>query len=489
FPASSVKLEPRSRKLWFNELAFYDENGARIPASIGTVDGVSSYAHSSPAHLLDEQDRIPEVGSFMTDMYFDEIYHARTAFEHLNGLAPYENSHPPLGKIFIMLGVAVFGMNPLGWRIVGTLFGIGMVPLMYIFGKRLFKKPGYAFLGAFLFTFDFMHFAQTRIATIDSYSVFFIIAMLYFMYRFYTTTNYNTQSLKSCLPPLFLSGLMLGLGIASKWICVYAGLGVAVMLLIYLYKRYREYLYALEEYSTAQGAERMRLVGILTGYKKKTLGLFFLCLLFFIIIPLAIYLASYLPYRLVVEGQAYDLSGVWGVQEFMLTYHSGLTAGHPFSSQWWEWPLMFKPIWYYKGAVEAGKVAAISSFGNPAVWWAGFVAMLAVGYWAIKGRYKGDSGILLVFVGIAANFLPWIAVTRATFIYHYFATVPFMVFALVYFFKYIEERRPKLVRLRYAYMAVVLIFFILYYPLLSGMTVDIGYARFVRTIPAWTIFG
>lgn len=489
FSGSSVELTPRSGELWLNEIAFYDQNGEQIPVSLGAVSDVSSYANSSAAHLIDEQDRVPDVGSFMTDMYFDEIYHARTAFEHLNGLSPYENSHPPLGKIFIMVGVAVFGMNPFGWRIMGTLFGIGMVPLMYVFGKRLFKKPGYAFLGAFLFTFDFMHFAQTRIATIDSFSVFFIIAMLYFIYRFYTTTNYNTQSLKSCLAPLFLSGLMLGLGIASKWICVYAGVGVAVMLFIYIFKRYREYLYALRALPEAQGDEKTLLTGIVAGYRKKTTALFFICLLFFIVMPLAIYLASYLPYMLVVEGEAYDLSGIWGVQEFMLSYHSGLTAGHPFSSQWWQWPLIFKPIWYYKGDVPAGNVAAISSFGNPAVWWVGFAAILAVGYWAVKGRYRGDKGILLVFLGIAANFLPWIAVTRATFIYHYFATVPFMVFAIVYFFKYLEEKRPKLIKLRYAYMAAVLIFFILYYPLLSGMTVDIGYARFVKTIPGWTIFG
>ena len=48
---------------------------------------------------------------------FDEIYHARTAYEHILGMKPYENSHPPLGKLFISLGILAFGMNPFGWRI------------------------------------------------------------------------------------------------------------------------------------------------------------------------------------------------------------------------------------------------------------------------------------------------------------------------------------------------------------------------------------
>jgi dolichyl-phosphate-mannose--protein O-mannosyl transferase len=32
-----------------------------------------------------------------------------------------------------------------------------------------------------------------------------------------------------------------------------------------------------------------------------------------------------------------------------------------------------------------------------------------------------------VFVGILANLLPWVLVTRCTFIYHFFATVPFII--------------------------------------------------------------
>jgi len=178
-------------------------------------------------------------------MYFDEVYHARTAYEHISGISPYENSHPPLGKIFIMLGVAIFGMNPFGWRIIGTLFGIAMIPLMYCFALRLFKKREYAFFAAALFAFDFMHFAQTRIGTIDVYGVFFVIAMLYYMYKFYIT-NYNVQPLKTVLLPLGTAGVMFGLGSASKWICIYTGAGLAVMFFVYLAKRIKEYRYACD---------------------------------------------------------------------------------------------------------------------------------------------------------------------------------------------------------------------------------------------------
>src|SRR5437016_299889 len=45
------------------------------------------------------------------EQIFDEVYHARTAQEYLNGLEPYEWTHPPLGKLLIAIGVWAFGFN------------------------------------------------------------------------------------------------------------------------------------------------------------------------------------------------------------------------------------------------------------------------------------------------------------------------------------------------------------------------------------------
>ncbi len=50
------------------------------------------------------------------DMYFDEVYHARTAFELLAQREPYEWTHPHLAKEIMALGILAFGDD----RIVGT---------------------------------------------------------------------------------------------------------------------------------------------------------------------------------------------------------------------------------------------------------------------------------------------------------------------------------------------------------------------------------
>ena len=116
------------------EIAFRDADGALLPVSGGGA-------------LCDEQALVPDTISQLNSMYFDEIYHGRTGYEMLHKMSVYETTHPPLGKVFIMLGIAVFGMNGFGWRVAGALFGAAMVPLFYLLGRRLTRRPWLALVG------------------------------------------------------------------------------------------------------------------------------------------------------------------------------------------------------------------------------------------------------------------------------------------------------------------------------------------------------
>ena len=156
--------------------------------------------------LVDET--VPDRSTWHNSTYFDEIYHARTAKEHIDGVYPYEVTHPPLGKLLMGIGIRLFGMTPFGWRFTGTLFGVLMLPILYVFLKNMFRKTAVAACGTILFAAEFMHLTQTRIATIDTYGVFFILLMYFFMYR-YLTLPAGTSFAKGTLP-LFLSGLFWG---------------------------------------------------------------------------------------------------------------------------------------------------------------------------------------------------------------------------------------------------------------------------------------
>ena len=80
------------------------------------------------------------------DMYFDEVYHARTAFELLAEREPYEWTHPHLAKEVMALGILAFGDD----RVVGSE---PTEPLTVRFavaedGTRAYAKPGELILRA-----------------------------------------------------------------------------------------------------------------------------------------------------------------------------------------------------------------------------------------------------------------------------------------------------------------------------------------------------
>lgn len=60
---------------------------------------------------------------------------------------------------------------------------------------------------------------------------------------------------------------------------------------------------------------------------------------------------------------------------------------------------------------------------------------------AVQGYGKRDKRIWWVVIGFAANFLPWVLVPRVTFVYHYFASVPFIILATVLFFEDLYDKK------------------------------------------------
>ena len=413
--------------------------------------------------LFDEAALVPERRHLSNSTYFDEIYHARTAYEFLEGDTVYEWTHPPLGKIIISIGVRLFGMNPFGWRIMGTLFGIFMVPVIYIFAKKLFGKTHLALVAAVLMTFDFMHFTQTRIATIDVYITFFIMLMYMFMLSYLREDFYG--DIKKLLLPLGLSGLFFGFGVASKWTGAYAGAGLAVIFFANLYGHYNEYK------NGTPGAA-------IFPKRIKTLILF--CVGTFVIVPFIIYMLSYIPF---LRAEGVGIKGIWDNQVNMLGYHSSLKEGHNFWSPWYQWPIIYRPVWYYSNEISETIQEGISAMGNPLVWWLGIPAFFYTIYIAITKREK-----TAVFLSISylAQLLPWVFVSRVTFIYHYFPCVPFVVLMIAYSINKLlgESRKAKMVMA--VYLVGVVALFAMFYPVLSGYPVSVDYVNnFLKWSSQW----
>ena len=443
-----------SAHMELGELALYDLQGERI--------GVRDIAGPASADALcDEADTVPAASTYYNSTYFDEIYHGRTGYEQLHRLPVYETTHPPLGKDFIMLGIALFGMTAFGWRCAGTLFGVLLVPLAWCFARRLTRKPWVAATAGVLLALDFMRFSQSRLATIDVYGTFFILLGAYCMVWY--CQRVLTDGVNRALLPMALGGIAFGLGCAAKWTGIYAGAGLAVLYLGVLYARWQQ-----------------KRPGFWAEFRTAAVG----GVLFYVLLPLCLYIGSYLPYWW--RDPAFSLSDWWQCQVSMFSYHATLKATHPFESRWYTWLLGLRPVWYYRnGYLPYGMKASIVGMAGPVIWLVGLAALVGLLWHQVSGRGSRQGAGVLILYG--TQLIPWMLVTRCTFLYHYFPSSMFCLAALAL----------VLARMKHADWAkkiaaglcvVALVLFVLYYPALSGLPIPAWWADALNALPSFGFY-
>ncbi|MCW3128883.1 MAG: glycosyltransferase family 39 protein, partial [Methanophagales archaeon] len=374
------------------------------------------------------------------------------AKEHLHLEEPYEWTHPPLGKLIIAGGILCFGMNPFGWRILGVLAAAAMIPIMFLFGKRMFKSATAGFFAAFLMTFDFMHFSLARLATGEIYILLFSLLMFYFAFDYFSKREEGEGGKKS----LFLSTIFFGLCFAVKWTAVFGLVAILILLLISNLRNRKP---------------------IFDDYKIILAGLF---------VSAAIYIATYIPYML--SGEGHGLVDIFKLQLHMFGYHAGMGASHPFSSPWWSWQLMLTPVWLYSNTLDGtAMVSTIVLMGNPVIWWCSIPALLFIvaRLVADKIRKREYSFVaLFILVPFLLQWIPYMLITRILFIYHFVPEVPFMIFALTYWTTFLEKKNIIKYMITVFLILTALLFF-LFYPVISGYPVAYEYKEGLRWLSGW----
>lgn len=450
-----IRLSFPSINSVINEIGFYDSINQEfkdlkvIQADDTTYD---------PNNLIDEQDALVADFDYQNEIYFDEIYHVRNAYEIANDLPLYTAVHPLLGTRFIALGIELFGMNPFGYRFFGALVSTLLVPLLYILTYNLFHKIRWANIAAFLFCLDFMHYTTGRIATLEPFSLLWIILMYIFMVKF-MNINY-LKNLKKAIFYLFLSGLTMAFAWATKWTGIYASIGLAI---IFFYQLYVVLRNTKNKYKI-----------------KKTIIILLSCIIFFVIVPVIIYFLAFqgiyiydnLPTNIMEAiRQLFDYT------EYMFTYHSGLESTHPYSSKWYMWLFDIRPIWYYVNNLGEN-IQTISCFNNPIISIIGFLTML---YTIYKGFKNKDKVAIIISMGYLSSLIPWVFISRTTFAYHYYPCIPFLILGIIYFFA--NNKKEKLLK---AFLIVATLIFVIYLPVISGFkTYDFFVSYILRILPSW----
>ena len=478
--------------------SFGENDTSRSDAKTDVTDARHILAPVNSAdypELFDEQEMFPQTveSTYMDGTIFDEIYYARNGYEFVHGLPNYENSHPQLGKCLIALGIKLFGMNPFGWRFFNALTGVLLIPLIYLFAKELFSSTLAAAAAGIFASFDGMRFSLSRIATIDIFVAFFIIASYHQMYRYFLAdTEYRQHPgcFRDAFPPskvwipLALSGIFMGCAAATKLTGIYAAAGLALLFAVHTVRSFRN------------------------REKKQLIGLFFFCVLFFILIPLAIYILAYIP-----AVEAYALQGSndrtirWtgeGLQigygwtgvlaraarntNFMLHYHLNLTDTHPYMSSAATWPFLWRPLLaalnLVKKTADRSFYSTVSYIGNPLIWWS---AIPCIAFTFIMGCFRKSRSAQFLGIAWLAQYLPWFPVARSTFIYHYLPSLLFSMLMMGGTVSFLENRFPRAKKGLYLFLALTVLFFFLFFPAFSGLPAEYARINRLKWLPHWTL--
>jgi len=368
--------------------------------------------------------RLPRLG-VPGEEVFDEVYHAKTALQYLNGESPTEWVHPPTAKLLIAVGVWLFGYEPWAWRLMPALAGIALAPVFYLLARRVLATERAAVLATVLLLCDGVYLVQSRIAMTNIFAVLFQVSAALFVLRAALRPRLSA-------PDMLAAGVCLGLALSTRWTSLWAAAFLGLVLL---------------------AVRRLRII------KPRELTL---TLLAFAVLPAGLYVLSYWPWM----RQGHELSELLPLQKSIWRYHADLRATHPYFSKWYTWPLLYRPTWYY--FKQTGQtIRGIVAIGNPALWW----ASVPITVWAlVTGARDQDPRRLFSGLGFCALYLPWGISPRTLNYSHYlFEAIPYACLSLGQLLdRAWDGRSAPFAR---AYVAVAIFLFFFFLPFLVALPV------------------
>jgi dolichyl-phosphate-mannose--protein O-mannosyl transferase len=330
------------------------------------------------------------------------------------------------------------GDRPLSWRLPSVIFGLLAVAAIYFFATLAFQNQWVGLLSASLFSLDGALFVESRTTKPEIYLLALMILAFWF---FWAALRRGDRRL------LLAAGAAAGAAAATKWTGLTAlGSMVAFLLLRPLWGKQEK----------------------LARFAPKDLFMAFL------VIPAAVYLASFIPY--LTTGRTF--SDLYEEHIGMFRYHWQLTAGHPYKSAWWTWPALLRPIWYaWEGNQVMGQ--GIVLLGNPVLWWAVPPTILLGAIFAWRHRHPAVIFCLLAFL---IGFLPFALFPRPLFIYHYLPSLS-MGFPLLSFLL-VKIWRPSYPLPIFFLLAVMALFFY-FYPLYTFAPISLSEYGERMWLPTW----
>lgn len=346
--------------------------------------------------------RVQNLGEF-GQFKWDEHHFVENARNYL-AARPDWNDHPPLSKLLIAGAMAVVGDSAVGWRLASLLFGLLDIFLvawgtLVAFGSRRAALIAAGFVAA-----DGFFIAYSRTALYDGIIIAFGMSAMIMALRGRTIWH------------AVLAGLFAGLATSLKL----SGMAMIPPVVAACFASR-----SLRRWTPLVIAE----------------------------VPLVYYLQY--AVGLAITGRPASPGDVIAATRDMVQHHLSFTEVHPFSSHWYTWFLPARAFFLRWDIGPDGSLRALFMLGNPLLWWASSVAVLAAvvivlragprRVWAriwnhttpaeLPADETGSAPLLpragLLFWLLLAWLVPlafWVPSLRDSFLYHY---MPSYAFALM----------------------------------------------------------
>ena len=377
--------------------------------------------------------------NFTSAPYFDELHYTHFfhgfIFQHIYQLITV---HPLLWGLLTWPFIAMFGESMTVWRIVSLLAGLLSIIGVYVLAKRISQSTLVALFAVFFFTFDCISLTQARVAMMNSLCLLWMILSLYIFLKYW-------QAPKGCGNlTLFATGICLGLAASTKLTALSMVLMIHFLFIQKLIKN-----------------------------KENKFSVLFSGVVLLFILPIIIYFAVY-SWMFSLPGCSWHV--IWGIQQFNFNYNLKIagTQPHPYTSSWWGWPLILRPIWFYF-AHQKGTVNGILCIGNPAVFWM-IPVMTAYLFWYWV-RHGCLAAVGLILFGFLSQWTIYALCPRTTFFHYFYLSMPFVAMGLAWICAQLWQKGTMGKTLVSLYMILVLGMFIYWYPLLTGLTISDEYYR------------
>lgn len=362
--------------------------------------------------------------------------------------------HPPLGKWMIAAGMQFDPSNTFYWRLSAAVAGTLMVVLIVLVARRLLGSTLLGGVAGLLLAVDGHHLVQSRTSLLDIFLAFWVLVAFAFLLadrfaareqlarRMAQAVHDGTVSVYGpwlgWRPYRLLAGISLGAACGVKWSGLYVLAAFGILTVLW-------------------DLDARRTVGVRHWLRGTLLRDSWPAFLSLVPVAFVVYLSTWFGWfraddsynrnwaadnpDQAVSWLPQAFASLWEYHRSAYEFHTNLNSvdsPHPYMANPWSWTVMGRPTsFFYEGKNEGSTGCgvdecsrAVTSLGNPVVWWGGTIALVVVLLaWLLRRDWRAGA----ILVPLAACYLPWFVYQERTIFYFYaVAFVPFLVLALTY---------------------------------------------------------